>query len=127
MKRIFINGILSAAFVATCLVGRGARFVYSQNDMTSASSPIWEIGQFEVREYRYWTDASGHILNGPQELDHPVRSSTEFSFGAHSITVPLSPKFAAIVGAIGLVILGLFVNGLLIRRGRVANPEPRTG
>ena len=127
MKRIVINGILSAAFVAACLVGRGAPFVYSTNDMTWASSRIFEVGHFEVREYRYWTDASGHTLKGSTDIDHPIRSSTAFSFGAHSITVPLSPKYTAAVSATGLVILALFINGLLMKRGRVVNPDPQTG
>ncbi|HXC36262.1 MAG TPA: hypothetical protein VNV43_10330 [Candidatus Acidoferrales bacterium] len=127
MKRLFVNGILSTAFVATCLIARGGRFLYSTNNLTWASSPIWEVGRFEVREYRYWTDASGHTPKCPQDFDHPIRRSTEFSLGAHSIMVTLSPKCIAVVGATGLVILGLFTNGFLIKkRSAVVNSEPRT-
>jgi len=149
MKRTFIKGILSAAVVAACLGARGASQVYSQNvcdvqfstttnslsywpsisedvcgivgsNTIYTSSTVWQKGPFTFGESRTWPN---YEFENGRPVGNPAQNSTWFTFGAHSFTVPLSPRQAAGVGGIGfgLVILFLIVGGLLMKRGRLAH------
>ena len=150
MKRTLTKGILSASLVASRLVARTSAQVYSQNvgsfllpETTNStywssvsechgiimapgdvrlSSTVWQKGPFTIRESRSWTNVA--VLSDDIPPGHPVSSSTSLICCTYSITVPLTPRQIAVVGAVGLVVLGLIVFGLLLKSGSINSSPP---
>jgi hypothetical protein len=118
MKRTFIKGILSASVVTACLAAGCSSHVYSTNSMrpmASEPSGIWQVGPFEIGEFHYWPNGNGYELDG-NYVGEPVQISTYFKIDSHTVTVPLSPKRAASVGATVLLGLGGILSGLVAKK-----------
>jgi hypothetical protein len=146
MKRTLTKGILSASLVASCLVARTSAQVYSQNvgslnySTTTNSGPFlqsvtkdgyfvsgndpavyfslttWQKGPFTVNVTKYVNGLPAGVA---------AKTCTWITFGNHSISVPRSPQQIAKDGGIGLLIVGLIVASLLLKRGGVQT-NPRT-
>jgi hypothetical protein len=129
-NRIFIKGILSASIVAACLIAANGQQVYSANVCSYLNIPetnfnwmatiIWSDGPFTVGESHYWTDANGKKRLGSHSANDPVRSSTYFAVGFHTVTVPLSPRRTVYVGGMALLVIGTVLGALLLKKQRPA-------
>ena len=117
MKRTFVKGILSAAFVVTCVAVRGAGTVYSQNVVSytnfavasETSSILWHLGPFAFGETDRWYDANGNMLT-------PARSSTWFECAGTAFSIPMSPQCIETAGTNILLVFGTLLSGLVARK-----------
>lgn len=121
MKRPLLKGILSASVVAACLGARAGTYLYSQNissynnvTFSSEALIIWEVGPFAIGEACYWPDVNGYELNG-EFAGEPRQAFTDLDFGKTSISVPLSPRRTALVGATLLLVFGIALGGLFAK------------
>lgn len=108
--------------MAACLVARGGTPVYSINipayintTFSSEATMIWKAGPFAIGEACYWPNGNGYEFNG-EFAGEPRQASTFFAFGKTSISVPLSPRRTAFVGATLLLVFGIVLGGLFAMR-----------